>query len=61
MQASKDLLDTQNRAELEKQKVLVLEEALLETEEDAGDSVLYAIRSPLVDPNYLEQLKLESA
>ena len=61
LQTSKDLLDTQSRAELEKQKVLVLEEALLETEADAHDSVLFAIRAPLVDPNYLQQLKQESS
>ena len=55
VQSSKELLDTLNQAELEKQQSSILQEALEEDEENE-DSVLLAIRRPLMEPNYLEHL-----
>ena len=53
--ASKELLDTLNQAELEKQQSSILQEAL-EDDEENEDSVILAIRRPLTEPNYLHNL-----
>ncbi len=61
LSVGQDILQTQSQAVLEKEKGSVLREALAMDDSEVNEAVFFAIRAPLVEPDYVRLFKLNDA